>query len=571
MECKCDWSYTVEGGKHAIFRYSPSSATSAAVDNNDEFYGHVLRIAKSDLVSLAFHSNEAESTSTPYQVPNDCKSSASQTFQNIIQPLIGHQYIDLGHTVHLPISFCSQLYQQTISSGLIPDARLSSWQKKICNGSVCSEKGIAAVLLRDYTSHLSPPPPSTSQQLQTKSTSSKIFSVEIKPKAGYITTSPLVLPNHRCKYQRTRYALQQELMRLGVIKKGWQQQQISSTFKDCGKFTPSQYSPLNLSSNDINQINKAISDLMDNMQNNLRIWYDGKQMFGLGSDITVGLDDCQMILNDMLGSNDDSKPATNLLDAITRIVSTILYQEHDLLSNILSVQQLDDIDGDGAVMIYERLVQLCNGSNVEAEALLDEAVLVPSDEFAADTMKKKQHDGYHSITESSPYTFPRHCKSLRNLLDEIEKLDKYMRNHHLQKKEAAAVHDHNNNNLDESSIANTAHIKSMEHVNHLSKEGCIYLLQNWLLSSVLCDVSFFITFRVVSIECDHQEVVTTRQSDDQCGIVVCLLSTKNDATSTLSSSCSVAIHYEVKVVDCDPKPAKKFRGRKEVENKFSAI
>jgi len=462
---------------------------------------------------------------------------------------------------------------------LIPNARLSSWQKKKnCNGSVCNEKGIAALLLRDYTSYLSPPPISAASQLQTKPTSSKMFSIEIKPKAGYITTSPLVLPNHRCKYQSTRYALQQELMRLGVIKKGWQQQQISSSFKD-GGFTPSQYSPLNLFSNDINQIHQAVLDLMNNMQNNLRIWYDGNQIFGLGSDVTVEFNECQMILNDLLGgSNDDSKPATinttTLLDAITQIVSTILHHEHELLSNILSIQQLDVIDGDGAVMIYERLVQLCNESNVEAEALLDEALLVPSDEFTTDAVEKKQSDGYHIAIESSPYTFPHQCKSLRSLLDEIEKFDKYMRDHHLQIKEGKAVHDHHNgnenNDLDES-IVDAAHIRSMEHVNHLSKEGCIYLLQNWLLSLVLCDVSFFITFRFNLIE-DHQEVVRKCQSDNQSGIVLGLLPTKSDASSTLSSlasSSSVAIQYEVKVVDYDPKPAKKIRSRKEVENKFS--
>ena len=579
-----DWSYTAEGGKHAIFRYSPSSTTTtSSTFNNIEFYGHVLRIAKSDLVSAYYLVNQAESTSasTPYQVPNNCKSSPQQTFQkNIIQPLIGRQYIDLGDTVHLPISFCSQLYQYTISSGLISDARLSSWQKNDCDsGCISTEKVIAALLLRDYTSYLSSPlPPSASQQLQTKPSTSKMFSVEIKPKAGYITTSPLVLPNHRCKYQHTRYALQQELMRLGVIKKGWQQQQCNST---SAGFAPSQYSPLNLfSTNDMNQIHNAISDLMNNMQNNLRIWYDGNQIFGLGSDVTVGLDDCQMILNDLLGGNDNSKPSTTdttaILDVITRMMSTILHQEHDLLSNILSIQQLDAIDGDGAVIIYERLVQLCNGSNVEAEALLDEALLVSSDEFAADAVEKKQSDGYHSVAESSPYTFPQHCKSLRNLLDEIEKFDKYMIDHHLQKKEGKAVHDdHNdNNNLDES-IVNTAHIKSIGHVNHLSKEGCVYLLQNWLLSLALCDVSFFITFRIFSIDNYQEEVVTKCQSCDYSGIVSCLLPTKNDndapPTLSLSSSSSVAIQYEVKVVDCDPKPAKKLRGRKEVEGKFSAI
>ena len=73
-----DWSYTAEGGKHAIFRYSPSSTTTTlATTDNNKFHGHVLRIAKSDLAS-AFHvinEEESTSTSTPYQVPNDCKSS----------------------------------------------------------------------------------------------------------------------------------------------------------------------------------------------------------------------------------------------------------------------------------------------------------------------------------------------------------------------------------------------------------------------------------------------------------------------------------------------------------------
>ena len=81
-----DWSYTAEGGKHAIFQYSPSS-TSAAITDNDEFYGHVLRIAKSDLVATFHIVNQAESTSpsTSYQVLNDCKSTASQLFQKNIK------------------------------------------------------------------------------------------------------------------------------------------------------------------------------------------------------------------------------------------------------------------------------------------------------------------------------------------------------------------------------------------------------------------------------------------------------------------------------------------------------
>ena len=113
-------------------------------------------------------------------------------------------------------------------------------------------------------------------------------------------------------------------------------------------------------------------------------------------------------------------------------------------------------------------------------------------------------------------------------------------------------------------------------MNGLSKEACIYLLQNWLLSSALCDVSFFVTFQLLSSrhpsrhydgsEGDEFQILALNeecQSRDRGGIVFCSLQ-NNDSRA-------VPIHYEVKVVDCDPKPAKKLRGRIKVEGKFRFI
>ena len=91
-------------------------------------------------------------------------------------------------------------------------------------------------------------------------------------------------------------------------------------------------------------------------------------------------------------------------------------------------------------------------------------------------------------------------------------------------------------------------------------EACIYLLQNWLLSSALCDVSFFVTFQLLSG--DGDECQTLDVNGDRGGIVFCSL--QNDSRA-------VPIRYEVKVVDCDPKPAKKLRGRMNVESKFRFI
>lgn len=42
-----------------------------------------------------------------------------------------------------------------------------------------------------------------------------------------------------------------------------------------------------------------------------------------------------------------------------------------------------------------------------------------------------------------------------------------------------------------------------------------------------------------------------------------------DSDELFPPSHSMVVHYEMKVVDCDPKPARKLRGRKEVESKFA--
>ena len=112
-------------------------------------------------------------------------------------------------------------------------------------------------------------------------------------------------------------------------------------------------------------------------------------------------------------------------------------------------------------------------------------------------------------------------------------------------------------------IMNASHVKCIEHVRKLSKQACVFLLQNWLLSLALCDVSVFVTFRFLMDE--EHDVMEECQSCDHGGIVSC--SVQDD----LLHSRAVTVHYEVKIVDCDPKPAKKLRGRTEVERKFQYI
>ncbi|KAL3777249.1 hypothetical protein ACHAW5_008541 [Stephanodiscus triporus] len=566
------WSYVAEGGKHAIFRYS---------GKDRRFYCYVLRIVKSDLamVALSFCTESLGGISTdasPPMFPSaaTCKiieymqESSPQKFQRrIVQPLLGHCYIDLAREINLPASFCSLLYHRTLASGLIPPSRLPSWQihhKPDASVDSSFHGKVRVSLLRDHKQIPRHPCLYTANNT--------ILSVEIKPKAGYITSSPLVLPSNRCKLYRTRFSLQQELMQKGHVKKGWQKYGTNEEGKGVQdqlgvgdsktihieKFTPSDYSPLDLFSGNTVQIRKALFDLCSNMQNNLRVFCNGEQISGEYKNPSDG--ECRRILNTMFhhsGNDDDetqdqqmTDAESSLLDVIIDIVTTVLDRESQLLSSMLAVQKLDVIDGDGAVMIYERLVHLC-GSDLEAEKLLDKALITPACEVS--TAVHDWRSGSDIIT--SPYTFPQ-CESLDELLNEMIQFQTYIH-------EGQQV-----GSLDAS------HIKSIQCVNGLSKEACIYLLQNWLLSSALCDVSFFVTFQLLSRrnprrynvdvgnDCQGVDINEECQTCDRGGIAFCSLQ---------SDSHAIAVHYEVKVVDCDPKPARKLRDRMNVESKFQML
>lgn len=261
---------------------------------------------------------------------------------------------------------------------------------------------------------------------------------------------------------------------------------------------------------------------------------------------------------------------------IIDIITTILDRESDLLSNMLLIQQLDIIDGDGAVLIYDRLVYLCNGSYDIADGLLDDAAILPAYDFmptATTTMTTTTEDRNNNNNNTaqqrginaSPYAFPE-CNNLDELLNVILQFQSLLREQQQQQRQQEMD--------DVTVMIDTYHSKCIELVNCLSKEACIYLLTNWLLSSALCDISFFVTFQLLTVDdCNVNEV---RQSCDTGGIALCnpLENYELDSTTdhtTTTGTFAIPVHYEVKVVDCDPKPARKLRERKHVESKFHLI
>jgi len=334
-------------------------------------------------------------------------------------------------------------------------------------------------------------------------------------------------------------------MQLGHVQKGWRRkidQQDDSEIQNSKPFTPSNYSPLDLFSGNISQIQTALTDLSNHMQNNFRVSSNGTQIFG--EDISPLEGESKDILDTLVrqcrsiasNKHDENKSDdTILLDFICSVVSKVLNRE-ELLRNLLSMQLLDVIDGDGAIRVYERLVYLCDGSNSKAEELLDEAMLCV-EEVMTERSKPPRLRGNNLAI--SPYALP-HCSILHKLIEEMDSFQSHLE-----------------------SDVNSSHELCIQLVDQLSQEGCIYLLQNWLLSLAMCDVSFFVTFQCLA---DDQCTVEECQSMDNGGIMHYDVETEEKALRTRTM-----IHYEVKVVDCDAKPAEKLRSRTKVEDVFQFL
>ena len=112
-------------------------------------------------------------------------------------------------------------------------------------------------------------------------------------------------------------------------------------------------------------------------------------------------------------------------------------------------------------------------------------------------------------------------------------------------------------------------------VDSLSQNACIYLLQNWLLSLVMCDVSIFLTIQPISSSSSHEECM---KQVGGCSVLAPEAGQGNDngdsrvvryqsdsSPGILMASNNRAFAYTLKIVDCDRKPASKLRSRGDKE------
>jgi len=482
------WAYAGEGGKHAIFQYIGTG----------EWEGQVIRLKKSDICGSAVNARMKRDDSTAF-------------VRDIVIPLLS-PYVDLPQEIQLPWDFVVELRQQALASRMIPSARMKSWNialQQFRNNQVA----VPATLLWNYKCF-----PGDS--------CAGCLSLEIKPKAGYLAISPLVSHKNRAKHKYSRFAILQDLAAKGIIKKGWQSEE---------DFLKSAYNPLDFFSGESERIIASLRNLFVQPQNNLKAWYENRELFGISEKHPDYEHFSRKAAREIFGCG------INYLEMqLIPLLAEILVQE-TLLSALLRLQKLDIIDADGAILIFNHLLELYHGDFDAVNRVLSEQPVLIS------TNDRQSKQGPRIL--ESPFKDP-NCPTLKALTDEIQNFAKNL------------IH----NQMDKTAM-DLAYERAITCVTHLSKEASVFLIQNWLFSLAISDVSLFVSIRRAdgfqsphdwpSIE-DEKHCILCPQSDIGPGLVgkLTMVDGKQDFQKWA---------YSIKLVDCDNKPVSKLECRAKEE------
>lgn len=602
---------------------SPSSHQSSQVAYDYGrylFHGKLLRISKQ---VFGHRDGEGERDEIHRLRKHDDTDNQDQGHE--WKDLILHRlspYVEGPITALLPFSFILDLRQDVLrQKNIIPAFRRADWGEEIqthariidCNSiiqnecavspsSTCSDgmnttiatntRWIHATLIPDYRLAINHPRMShrSSSNTQSPLTLNDSITIEIKPKAGYITKSPFIHPKHRnIKWNMTRYE---------IVRRLKNQHDISFLSSSVDKsLIYNHYNPMDffqhMSSEpphphpESRTLSSALHALFtQSTTSNLKIWNNYIKLIPVPlieestnhkspKYILQQILDNGTITNMTMDTNLCLSTLVNNLTLLESLISFILTSEQYLLQNLLQLQRLDVLDADGAILIYDRLVFLCQGDHRRAQTLVNDLSFKAMDTLANET--KDHHTSQRGISSSymlckpmppsqhlqffSPYTFPTESHQLLALLNLMDDFQSWLLDiHNIQSPSNLNV----NMNI-YSTLLDEVYNNACSLISNLGVNDCVYLLQNWLLSLTMCDVTIFINIvpRIDNglagelsqllddeswLRLENMELVRHQSANSSGSIVI-----KRDGKSM------VYCDYKMNIIDWDPKPATKLR------------
>lgn len=442
-------------------------------------------------------------------VTTTIESDAAAFVGEIIVPLLS-PYVDAPQYILLPFMFVKELLNMALSSKKVPDVRLESWD--IADDPSGNNDPVPAVLLWNY-------------KKLPGDVAVSCLSLEIKPKAGYLAVSPLVCPANRAKYNYSRFTILQDLTAQGRVKKGWQSD---------GEFFKSAYNPLDLYSGDLTRIRSSLEHLFSLPQNNLKVWFENHELVGLSEKHT----DDRLVAKKAAMAIFHSE-INDLESQLIPLLSEVLFQEN-ILSTLLRLQKLDVMDADGIILIYHHLENLCDGDLESVNRMLGEKLVLSNSYVFGSTSEPG--------SLASPFNGP-NCPTLNLLTDEIQQFAIRLCNHQMDEQGMDQAY--------ESTVACVA---------RLSKEVCVFLIQNWLFSLAMSDVSLFVTIRPAT----RSELPKRWNLDYERHTIIRPQTTFEPGLAVKSYVVDGERHlhgwfYSIKLIDCDNKPVSKLKSRAKKE------
>ena len=168
--------------------------------------------------------------------------------KHVMLPLMGDEYVHVGKVISVPEGFAASMNE--ICRGLRPDHRLDKEIDKSCSFGVLMPDFCFLPLRRVACS------------AKEIGTNHPTFSVELKPKCGFLPSSTYIDSIRKTKYSVCHYCMLQK----SKVKEGKYKRE-------------SNYCPLDLFSGDPKRIMYALQCLVSDPQNNLRVFCDGIGIF----------------------------------------------------------------------------------------------------------------------------------------------------------------------------------------------------------------------------------------------------------------------------------------------------